>query len=63
MSAMETIDDALATADPVRCNLRITLARRELSIGLHERLGPDSGANKDAQVAAIRAGRVPDGPL
>jgi hypothetical protein len=45
MSAMETIDDALATADPVRCNLKTTLAHRELSIGLHERLGPDSGAN------------------
>ena len=45
MSAMETIDDALATADPVLCNLKITLAHRELSIGLHERLGPESGAN------------------
>ena len=45
MSAMETIDDALATADPVLCNLKITLAHSELSIGLHERLGPESGAN------------------
>jgi hypothetical protein len=45
MSAMETIDDALATADPVLCNLKITLAHQELSVGLHERIGPESGAN------------------
>jgi hypothetical protein len=39
------IDEAIGTADPVLCNLRVTLAHRELSQALHERLGPDSGAN------------------
>ena len=41
MSAMETIDDALATVEPVLCNLKITLAHRELSIVLDEMFEAD----------------------
>jgi len=65
MSAMETIDDALATADPVLCNLKITLAHSELSIGLHERLGPESGANFHtwAVWGSKKAGRRQSCPL
>src|SRR5690242_18418912 len=45
MSALAMIDEAIATEDPVLCNLRITLAHRELSAALHERIGTDTGAN------------------
>ncbi|MEA2390309.1 MAG: hypothetical protein QOK31_418 [Solirubrobacteraceae bacterium] len=39
------IDGAIAGADPVLCNLRITLAHEELSLALREITGADSGAN------------------
>jgi len=45
MSALAMIDEAIATEDPVLCNLRITLAHRELSAALRERIGTDTGAN------------------
>ncbi len=39
------IDLAVSTPDPVLANLRITTAHYELSLALHEVLGPDTGAN------------------
>jgi len=39
------IDAALATADPILENLRITLCHAELSLALQEVLGRDAGAN------------------
>src|SRR5689334_12827938 len=41
----ERIGVAIATPDPVLCNLRITLAHYELSCALHAVLGADSGGN------------------
>jgi hypothetical protein len=39
------IEEAVGIANPVLCNLRITLAHYELSGALHEIIGADSGAN------------------
>lgn len=41
----EQIDDVIATADPVLCNLRITVAHEELSLALRRVLGDGVGAN------------------
>jgi hypothetical protein len=39
------IDAAIASPDPVICNLRITLAHQQLSLALHRITGAGSGAN------------------
>jgi hypothetical protein len=39
------IDAAIASPDPVICNLRITLTHQELSLALHLLTGVESGAN------------------